>query len=74
MKLIKGLIRFIDKKIIIPITKLFVSIGEKLKTKDKPLEQALSKKSSVILLSLIFAVVIFFIVDRKKCYSRCHNC
>ena len=44
MKLIKRFFRFIDKKIIVPITKFFVSIGEKLKLSDKPLEKALSKK------------------------------
>ena len=43
MKLIKRFFRFIDKKIIVPITKFFVSIGEKLKLSDKPLEKALSK-------------------------------
>ena len=34
MKLIKRFFRFIDKKIIVPITKFFVSIGEKLKLSD----------------------------------------
>ena len=53
MKLIKRFLRFIDKKIIVPITKFFVSIGEKLKLSDKPLEKALSKKSSMIILSLV---------------------
>ena len=40
MKLIKRFFRFIDKKIIIPITKFFVSIGEKLKVIEKLLEKA----------------------------------
>ena len=66
MKLIKRFIRFIDKRIIIPITKFFVFIGEKIKVTDKPLEKALSKKSSMIVLSLVFAVIIFFIVDKQN--------
>ena len=66
MKLIKIIFRFIDKKIIIPITKFFVFIGEKIKVTDKPLEKALTKKSSMIVLSLIFAVIVFFIVDRQN--------
>lgn len=66
MKLIKIIFRFIDKRIIIPITKFFVFIGEKLKITDKPLEKALTKKSSMIILSLIFAVIVFFIVDRQN--------
>ena len=66
MKLIKRFFRFIDKKIIIPITKFFVSIGEKLKVTDKPLEKALSKKSSIIILSLVLAIIVFFIIDREN--------
>ena len=66
MKLIKRFFRFIDKKIIIPITKFFVSIGEKLKLSDKPLEKALSKKSSMIILSLVLAVIVFVIIDRQN--------
>ena len=66
MKLIKKFFRFIDKKIIVPITKFFVSIGEKLKLSDKPLEKALSKKSSMIILSLVLAVIVFVIIDRQN--------
>lgn len=66
MKLIKRFLRFIDKKIIVPITKFFVSIGEKLKLSDKPLEKALSKKSSMIILSLVLAVIVFVIIDRQN--------
>ena len=66
MKLIKRFLRFIDKKIIVQITKFFVSIGEKLKLSDKPLEKALSKKSSMIILSLVLAVIVFVIIDRQN--------
>ena len=66
MKLIKKIFKFIDKHFIIPITKFFVFIGEKLKVTDKPLEKAISKKSSLIVLSLIFAVIVFFVVDKKN--------
>ena len=66
MKLIKRFFRFMDKKIIVPITKFFVSIGEKLKLSDKPLEKALSKKSSMIILSLVLAVIVFVIIDRQN--------
>lgn len=66
MKLINRFFRFIDKKIIVPITKFFVSIGEKLRLSDKPLEKALSKKSSMIILSLVLAVIVFVIIDRQN--------
>lgn len=66
MKLIKKIFKFIDKHFIIPITKFFVFIGEKTKITDKPLEKAISKKSSLIIISLLFAVIVFFIVDRHN--------
>ena len=66
MKLIKKIFKFIDKRLIIPITKFFVFIGEKLKITDKPLEKAISKKSSLIVISLIFAVIVFLVVDRQN--------
>ena len=66
MKLIKILFKFLDKHFIIPITKFFVFIGEKLKITDKPLEKAISKKSSLIVLSLAFAIVVFLVVDNKN--------
>ena len=43
-----------------------MSIGEKLKLSDKPLEKALSKKSSMIILSLVLAVIVFVIIDRQN--------
>lgn len=66
MKLIKIILKFIDKHFIIPITKFFVFIGEKLKITDKPLEKAISKKSSLIVLSLILAVIAFLYIDNEN--------
>ena len=43
-----------------------MSIGEKLRLSDKPLEKALSKKSSMIILSLVLAVIVFVIIDRQN--------
>ena len=52
MKLIKAIYRFFDKRIIVPITKLFVGIGNKIKIINKPLEQVAKTKTSIIILSL----------------------
>lgn len=65
-KFFKGIYKFFDKHIIIPITRFFVFIGEKLKLTNKPLEMALTKKSSIIVISLVLAIVAFFIVDTKS--------
>ena len=65
MKLIKKIFKFIDKRFIIPITKFFVFIGEKIKITDKPLEKLLSKKSSMIILSLLISTGIFLYVEKE---------
>lgn len=66
MKLIKGIYHFFDKRVIVPLTKLFVNIGNSLKKISKPLETIAKNKSSVIILSLVIAVVIFFYVDGRS--------
>ena len=66
MKLIKILFKFFDKHFIIPITKFFVFIGEKLRITDKPLEKAVSKKSSLIIISLIFSIGVFLYIDNQN--------
>ncbi len=65
-KFFKSIFRFIDKHIILPITRFFVFIGEKLKIADKPFEMALTKKSSMIIISLILSLIIFVIIDQKS--------
>lgn len=62
----KKIYKFIDKKIIIPITKFFVFIGNKIKITDKPFEAALARKNSMIIISLVLSVIVFFIVDTRS--------
>lgn len=66
MRLIKKIIKFFDRHLILPITRFFVSIGKKLKFLSKPLELAFRTKRSLIIVSLIFAVIIFFVIDRAS--------
>lgn len=66
MKLIKAIYKFIDKRIILPITRLITSIGDKLKKVNKPLESMLRTKSSTIILSLVIATIIFLVVDKSN--------
>ena len=66
MKLIKAIYRFIDRKIIIPITKLFLSFSKVLKKFNKPLESLAKTKSSTIIFSLVMAVIVFYIVDTRS--------
>ena len=66
MKLIKGIYKFFDKKIIVPITKLFVNIGGALKKVYQPLETVAKTKSSTIIIALIIALAIFIFVDGRS--------
>ena len=66
MRLIKKIIKFFDRHLIIPVTRFFVGIGKKLKIVNKPLEGILRTKRSIIILSLVFAIIIFFVVDRAS--------
>lgn len=65
-KFFRGIYKFIDKRIILPVTKFFVFIAKKLKITDKPFEVFLKTKSSIIIISLIFSLVFFYFVDIKS--------
>lgn len=60
------ILKFLDKKIILPITKMFVWIYEKIDKKGLGLEKLLSKKNTLILISLFLSLMLFFIVDIKS--------
>ena len=66
MRLIKKIIKFFDRHLILPVTRFFVAIGKKLKFLNRPFESLLRNKRSLIVLSLIFAVIIFFVIDRAS--------
>ncbi|MDD4027911.1 MAG: CdaR family protein [Bacilli bacterium] len=61
----KKILRFFDKIIIIPITKSFMWISKKLKLKGKSFEKLISKKGSLIIVSLAVSLAVFFFVDNK---------
>ena len=66
MRLIKKIVKFFDRHLILPVTRFFVAIGKKLKFLNRPFESLLRNKRSLIVLSLIFAVIIFFVIDRAS--------
>ena len=57
--------RTVDKYIIVPITKLAVLIKDALSKDSKKFEKILSKKSSLLLLTLVLAIGLFIAVDSK---------
>jgi YbbR domain-containing protein len=66
MKLIKKIYKFFDKKVIVPITKFFVNIGEKIKSIGKPLEIISKSKKGIIIVSLILAVAICYYIQGRS--------
>ena len=64
--IVKKIMRFFDKKIITPITKLFLWVTDKTKNNNKYFEKLFFKKSSLVIISLVLAVGIFFYVDTKS--------
>ena len=65
-KVLRSIIKFFDKKLITPITKFFLWFTETTKTKGKNFEKILSMKSSLVIISLLISVFIFFYVDTKS--------
>ncbi len=61
----KRIIRFIDKKIIVPITKLVMKVA-KLGGSNRSLETWLSRSNTLLFVSLFLAVLVFFLFDQKK--------
>ncbi len=55
-----------DKFLITPISKVTVKIVDFLKNKLKNFEKAFTKKSSLIIISLIFSLLVFFFIDTKS--------
>ncbi len=66
MKLIKKIYKFFDKKVIIPITKFFVGLGDKIKNIGKPLEIVTKSKKGIIIVSLIMAVAICYYIQGRS--------
>lgn len=62
---IKNLIKLIDKTIVVPITKFFIGISDKFNKNANNLERFLVRKNTMIFLSLIISIVIFFYVENN---------
>ena len=57
--------KFFDKYIIMPITKLVVSISEGVGGKGKVVESWLSKTNTLLFISLFLAITMFIVIDQK---------
>ena len=77
VKIIKNIIRFImaffraiyrliDKFVIIPITKFFVMIMDKMGNRTDRFEKFVTRKDTLIFISLILSLLLFFYVDSES--------
>ena len=57
--------KIIDKIIIMPITKLIVTINEKVGNRGKFLESWLSKTNTLLFISLFLAITMFIVIDQE---------
>ena len=65
VRLTKTIIKFFDKWIITPLTKLFVTVTDLFGNKSTKLEKFLVNRQSLVVISLLFAVVTFYAIDKK---------
>ncbi len=62
---IRAIIKLIDKKIVTPITKFILFLGDKMGRRTDRFERWLVKKNTLIFISLIIAITSFFTIDQK---------
>ena len=67
-KILKVIFTFIDKVFVVPITKLILTLSNKLSSNNRRLEKFLSKSSNLLFISLALAVAVFIVVDQKIIY------
>ena len=65
LKFFRHIGAFFDKWLITPITKLILKIIDFSKSNSKGLEKLVGKKQTLIVISLILALAVFFIVDSE---------
>ncbi len=61
----KSLFNFLDRYIIMPITKFIFKTTKKINIPNKKFETLLSKSTTLLFLSLFISVAIFIVVDQK---------
>lgn len=61
----RPIIKFFDKWLITPITKLILMITDYLKSNDKGIEKILNNRQALVIISLIFALIAFYAIDRE---------
>ena len=66
IRIIKKLINFFDKILILPLAKLIVGYKESKKGRSGNFEKLITNKTFLIVFSLLLAIAMFFMVDRRS--------
>ena len=61
----KAILLFFDRWLITPITKGILSVSDYTRNNGRELEKFINKKQTLIVLSLIFAFIVFFVLDQN---------
>ena len=61
----RAIVRFFDKWLITPITKFFVNITDFFGNRGSKFEKFLINRQSLVIISLIFALITFYAIDQK---------
>jgi len=61
----KNIIKVIDRKIIVPVTKIVIKVTSKFDRSGKELESWLTKKNTLLFISLFFSLSIFIMIDQR---------
>ncbi len=59
------IINFFDKYLISPITKFILYITDYFKSNNKGIERILNNRQALIIISLVFALLTFYVIDQK---------
>ena len=65
-RLVYRILLFFDKLIIVPITKIYLAITNFFKDNSKGIERFINNKQTLVVISLVFAITVFFVVDRNS--------
>lgn len=65
IRFISSIARFFDKIIITPITKLCIRIYDMFSNNGKGIERIITHRQSLVIISLLFALAAFWVIDQK---------
>ncbi len=65
LRFFRAIARFFDKVIITPITKFFMEIYDFSKNNKTGIEKILTHRQSLVIISLLFALLAFYAIDRR---------